>query len=332
VSDPDEPRADGDNLDHLEKVPELDDDQGFGGDPPRTYPGRDLEPERDEAPAVGWDPGGPAPRDVTGLAYRVENGFFTEIYGVPVEKVDCTDLPHTSFEGGQPRGIMWHLTAGCGENLRGVWVSKGFCGATLSIDTRGRIYQYLPLAVSGWHAFEASRRYWGIEHTGLPAACPATDVQLETSTRVFAALIVYAKRKWDLDIPTKRVRGCTLDPVGIKEHRDGAVPTHCAWDPNVHVDGLESHTHWTWPDYLARVDAVLAGEEDELDEKQARQLEQTADFTRGFVRGLLGMPPADDASDQERNAHEAGKKLARATGISGGGGGGGPREGGAPEA
>jgi tripartite ATP-independent transporter DctP family solute receptor len=53
-----------------------------------------------------------------------------------------------------------------------------------------------------------------------------------------------------------RVPGCTLDPHGIKEHRDGAVPVHCDWNPNVHVDGLEAHTHWTWPQYLARVEAV----------------------------------------------------------------------------
>lgn len=310
---------DSENLDHLEKVSELEDDQGFGGNPPQVYPGRELDPEEDQAPIVGWDQEGAAPRDVAGFAYKLKAGFFTEVFGQPVQKVDCTDLPHTNFDGGKPRGIMWHLTAGCGENLRSVWVSKGLCGASLSIDTRGRIYQYLPLAVSAWHGFSASHRYWGIEHTGNPAACPPTDEQLEVSTRVFAALIIYAKRKWGVEIPTKRVRGCTLDPLGIKEHRDGAVPAHCSWNPNVHVDGLEAHTHWTWPDYLAKVDAVLAGEEEELDEKQAKQLEQTADFTRGLIRGLLGMPPSDESSDQERNGHEAGKKLARATGVSGGG-------------
>lgn len=244
-------------------------------------------------------------------AYKVKNGWFTEVYGHPVTKVDCTDLPHTAFDGGKPRGIMWHLTAGCGENLRSVWVSKGFCGASLSIGRTGTIFQYLPLPVSAHHAFAASRRYWGVEHTGLPAACPVTDTQLEVSTRVFAALIVYAKRKWDVDIPLVRIPGCTLDPHGIKEHRDGAVPVHCEWNPNVHVDGLEAHTHWKWPQYLAKVEAALAGEVDELDEKQAKQLQETADFSRGFIRGLLGMPLTSGATNQEKNAHQAGKKIAK---------------------
>lgn len=44
-------------LDDMEKVPELEDDQGFGGNPPQTYPGKDLEEEEDEPPIVGWDEG-----------------------------------------------------------------------------------------------------------------------------------------------------------------------------------------------------------------------------------------------------------------------------------
>lgn len=42
-------------LDDLEKVPELEDDQGFAGQPPQMFPGQDVEEEEDEAPVVGWD-------------------------------------------------------------------------------------------------------------------------------------------------------------------------------------------------------------------------------------------------------------------------------------
>ncbi len=69
MGDPEEPEATEETeaaeepefLDHLEKVPELEDDQGFGGHPPQTYPGKDVEDEEDEAPVVGWEPesGGP---------------------------------------------------------------------------------------------------------------------------------------------------------------------------------------------------------------------------------------------------------------------------------
>ena len=43
-------------LDDVEKVAELEDDQGFGGEPPQTFPGQEVEEEEDEAPVVGWEP------------------------------------------------------------------------------------------------------------------------------------------------------------------------------------------------------------------------------------------------------------------------------------
>jgi hypothetical protein len=60
VSDQDEDIEEPEDLDHLEKVPELEDDQGFGGNPPQTFPGREVEEEEDEAPVEGWDPEGEA--------------------------------------------------------------------------------------------------------------------------------------------------------------------------------------------------------------------------------------------------------------------------------
>lgn len=180
------------------------------------------------------------------MTYRLKRGWFAEVNGSPVTKSPLS-LPTTSFVEGHPTGILWHYTVGCNEDIAPTLRAKQF-GATFNVGRSGVIYQYRPLLKPSWHAYDASRHYVGIEHTskGPGSTCELTDVQLEASARLSAAIIEWVWRKFDFEIPLTKTSGPNLIP-GFKNHADGTRET---WNPNVHVDGLFK---WSWGKYLSRV-------------------------------------------------------------------------------
>ncbi len=190
--------------------------------------------------------------------YRLENAYFIEVNGVPVFHRE-PNQGITYWYDEHPRGILWHYTAGCNNDIAGTIQAKGF-GAQFCVGQDGSIYEYVALGLATWHAYEASHTYWGIEHTAYPGHCELTDVQLEASAKLAAALVEFTADNWGFEIPLVKVQppvGFELPP-GFLDHRDGTTAT---WNQNTHTDHLY---RWTWDEYLARVSYYLEGDVEEV--------------------------------------------------------------------
>lgn len=152
-----------------------------------------------------------------------------------------------------PIGVMLHGTAGCSSDIFAVLESRGI-SAHFNIARDGTIFQYVSLNNRAAHAYDANHKFFAIEHTGQNNACKwYTQAQLASSVELSAALVEWAKRKWDNVIPPEHVSGEAL-VRGFKEHYDGCNPT-AYWNPNVHVDRPGSH--WGWDTYLTKVQDIL---------------------------------------------------------------------------
>lgn len=180
---------------------------------------------------------------------KIRRGWVRHVNGHSVQKRNA-GLGTTTYDP-KPTGIIFHYTAGCGGDISGTLKARGI-SVTFSVDRDGTIYQYIPIAKAGWHAYGASHHYVGIEHTALPGECELTDPQLEASAALAAGIVEWVKRTFDYDIPLRKLKApvrCDYPP-GFCDHRDGDP----CWNQNGHTDHLYS---WSWKKYLNHIEAVL---------------------------------------------------------------------------
>lgn len=204
------------------------------------------------------------------MSYEISDGWFSSVNGFRVRKQPA-DMPHTSYGAGHPKGILWHYTAGCSDDIIGTLESNGYGGAAFNVGRDGLIHQYAPLDVATWHAREAGQYYVGIEHTtkGPGSECLLTDGQLEASAALSAAVVERTFDRHGFRIPLSK-----LDPPvelhhwqpGFLDHTDGpnaieAGGADRTWNDAGHVDHLY---RWSWDRYLGAVRSHL---EDEMFEK-----------------------------------------------------------------
>lgn len=178
------------------------------------------------------------------MSITVKRGWVSEVNGIPVKKVPAK-YRGGRWPNGNPIGILWHYTAGCNASIVGT-LNLRKVSAHFNVSREGTIEQYVKLTRYAYHAYGASRVYWGIEHAILPGTCAPTTRQLVASARLAAGLVEYTERKWNFRIPLRKTDGPDLVP-GFKDHKDGTKET---WNPNVHVDGL---VKWSWANYLQHV-------------------------------------------------------------------------------
>jgi hypothetical protein len=198
--------------------------------------------------------------------------------------------------------------------LAALYRGQGYVEAHASVSQKAEIRQYLPLKHAGWHAREASKRYIGLENAVRPGSCELTDEMLEAGASFFASSVAYVRKHYGVAIPVKKVpwpeHACDIDQMGFREHHDGINASGvggCFWNDLVHVDGLRK---WSWKQFCDRVNHYLMGEEEELDDQQAKELAETADFVKGLVRGIEAQDvPSRNATDQLKNAYSAGRKI-----------------------
>ncbi len=182
------------------------------------------------------------------MTYKVEDGYFTEVCGHPVVKRPA-DLHYTDWRNGGPFGIVWHYTVGCSDDIKGT-LDAGHIGATFNVGRNGTIYQYAPLGTATWHAYSESHFFYGIEHTAYPGhGCELTDVQLETSAKLSAALVEWMKDKYGNTVPLEHLTSNFT--AGFHDHADFADDGQ-----NNHSDHLY---RWSWGEYLAAVAAAMEG-------------------------------------------------------------------------
>lgn len=211
------------------------------------------------------------------MSWKVDKGWFTDVNGIPVIKRDV-GLGSTTYTAGYPKAVIFHYTAGCGSDISSVLKSRGI-SVTFSVDREGKVYEYLPLDVAGWHAFGMSHYAIGVEHTALPGSCDLTDVQLEASAKLMNAIRDYVKTKHGFTIPLKKLPApVTLTNVqpGFFDHRDGASD----WNENGHTDHLY---RWTWKQYLAAIDTADTGGDEVA----------FAEFKSGVQASIDGKPLGD---------------------------------------
>ncbi len=180
------------------------------------------------------------------MTYEYQNGWFSEVNGVKVVKKDV-GLSTTVYYDGHPRGVLWHYTAGCSGDIAGVLQARGI-SVTFSVGRDGVVYQYIPFTAAGWHAYGASHAYVGIEHAAYPGSCDLTDVELESSAALSAAIVEAVRKMNKFDIPLKKLTPPVGDacPPGFLDHRDGSGD----WNKDGHTDHLY---RWTWDKYLDEV-------------------------------------------------------------------------------
>jgi len=236
------------------------------------------------------------------MSYERDGEWFTEVNGIRVIKVDDPDIKHGGpWPNGNPIGYLFHYTAGPGTNLTGVFEDRG-CSANFSVDLDGRIYQYVPLSNYSYHAYEASRVYWGVEHSGLPNKWDFTEVELDHSARLTAAIVQYTKDRWGFDIPLVKTKGVELVP-GFKDHRDGTAST---WNPNVHGDGLFI---WSWSKYLERVKYYM---EEPMTDEETEMLRGTFQFQKGILTWMENPDPSREVGPDWPELIKKGFRFAKA--------------------
>jgi hypothetical protein len=226
------------------------------------------------------------------VAFSFGSGWFTRVNGVRVIHHDV-GLGSTTYTAGYPRGILFHYTAGCGSDISGVLKARGI-SVTFSVDRDGNVYEYLPLDTAGWHGYEASHYFVGIEHTALPGSCELTDVQLEASAKLSAAIIERTQQAHGFTIPLNYYGkpesiGIPDFKPGFIDHRDGKSD----WNQNGHTDHLYS---WSWKKYLAAIAAVGG---DDMTDGQIEQLRAATAALNGVEDFLAATePPANAAKER----------------------------------
>lgn len=226
--------------------------------------------------------------------YKQKDGWFTEVNGHAVRKRNY-GLRHASgWPRGNPKGILFHYTAGCGSDIGPVLSSRNI-SVHFNVDREGVIWQYVSTKDAAYHAYDASYVYFGVEHTALKGVCNLTDKQLKASAKLFAALVEWTKRAYGVSIPLVHQPGPALVP-GFKDHKDGTSDT---WNPNVHVDGLYK---WSWDKYIEEIKSNLA-EGDEM---------AFEDFKKG-VKSFWNEEdePADNADPDFSFGYRFAKKASR---------------------
>ncbi len=198
------------------------------------------------------------------------DGFFNSVNGHPVIKEDVrpklieirkaqgrTGDGSTLYIGGHPIGILFHETSGFQNDIAGTMYDRGYPTAPFCVGHDGSIRQYLPIDVAGWHAFDASKAYVGIEHTEHDPDLPMTTAQLEVSALLSAAIVEWDQDKHGFAIPLKHIPTQPPPnlPAGFRDHRDG---TAADWNKNGHTDHLAT---WTWDHYLSAVLVALGGDD-----------------------------------------------------------------------
>lgn len=227
------------------------------------------------------------------MSYTERNGWFTKVNGHGITRRDL-NLGSTTYTAGFPKGILWHYTAGCGSDISGTLKDRGI-SVTFSVDLEGRIFEYLPVAVAGWHAFEASHYFLGIEHTAYPGSCDLTDQQLVASADLAAAIIEWNQARNHFTIPTTHI-GSGPASVGIADFRPGFLD-HREGKPDWNENGHSDHLYrWSWGQYLRAVDNALEGDDMGLTEKQADALE----FAVGVQMAAEGMTEPKDPGPRRR--------------------------------
>jgi hypothetical protein len=227
------------------------------------------------------------------------DGWFSSIGGKAVHRRDLTtQLPGSAMPWtfGKPIGILWHYTDGFQGDISGSMIANGFITAQLSIGRDGAIYQYADIFTAHWHAFAASQWGVGVEHEAHPPDSNLTDVQLQTSAEVYAAIIEAVKAKFGNDIPVAHILGCDLTHPGLKEHADGLG---CSWDPKGHSDKLFG---WGWPKYLNAITTALEGDDMTPEDKAALKkagdsAQRFEDYLDGEKLAVAGKPLPNKHSD-----------------------------------
>jgi len=258
-------------------------------------------------------------------------GWFKEIAGHPVVKLDCSRLSHLVYAEGHPIGILLHYTAGSGDlnSLAGLYRGQGFVEAQLATDRRGRIGQFTPITMGGHHAHEAGEHLLGIENCGNPPAVPFDQRQRDLAAAICAAVVAEVKKRFGFEVPLRHVPGCSITTPGLKEHNDGTINSPgvnqpCSWNPGRHVDNPVSvwgdgvpakSVNVGWDEFLADIDSLLNGGVDALlegEEEMAILSDQDQKDLKAFLdaaRKALGTQ-ADPTRPAKPSS--AGTRLGRA--------------------
>ena len=187
-------------------------------------------------------------------------------------RVGSVDSYTKGWGWGPPFGVVYHFTAGCGDDLAAVFNSRNV-SAHFGIRRDGSADQYVDAHNQAWHAEEANHRFYGIETVALPGSCEITRAQQDMLARITRWLRDFAKSEYGSTIPFRHVAGAALTS-GLKCHYDGLAPGS-NWNTNRHWDGgvepepsqdgytVDFHTPLNWKEFLA----ALKGEEGGVSEK-----------------------------------------------------------------
>lgn len=191
---------------------------------------------------------------------------------------------------GSPHGYIFHETAGASVGGAFTTLEGKGLGVHAIIDRDGTVYATGDLERRFYHAYEAARFYFGVEHVNMPQdGQDLTTPQLVASAEVTAEIVAFAKAHFGVTVPLVK-KGCAYDIPGFMDHRDGKTrpklpngdpvpPSNtCDWNVNGHIDGLTST--WTWDQYLDAVGEIMnppqpppGGEDDLTPEEHALLVE-----------------------------------------------------------
>jgi hypothetical protein len=187
---------------------------------------------------------------------------------------------------GNPHGYLFHETAGFSVSLAFSTLNGKGLGVHAIVDRDGTVYATGDLEQRYYHAYEAARFYFGVEHVNAPQEPydqALTVAQLEASALVAAQIVEFAANQWGSEIPLVK-KGCDYTLPGFMDHVDGKlgpIGSPCGWNRNGHTDGLTST--WTWDQYLAAVKDHLTPPppppEDDMTPEEHAMLVETRDNT-----------------------------------------------------
>jgi len=175
------------------------------------------------------------------MTFTVTDGWVEEAKHEPVV-YHSNGWPH-----GNPRGVMLHFQAGCGDPFDSF--NEKHNSAHFSIQRDASVIQYVSLRDMSWHAHEGSNFFFGIESAVSPPVCDYTVPMLEAMAELAATCMDWAEAQFGTPIPTVRSPGAAFDP-GVKCHNDGISPDSL-WDPKRHWDAPwkaegDAISKWTW--------------------------------------------------------------------------------------
>jgi hypothetical protein len=234
--------------------------------------------------------------------YTQQDGWFSNVNGLPVIKQPVDNFTPNGWTYGHPIGYVFHLTDGYQADISGTLKSRGI-SVHFSVGRGGEIYQYVSVLNRAWHADYANGYYLGVEHTSHQPDAPLTDVELEASVKLTAALVEFVKDHWSYSIPLRKIDSWLL-VAGFHDHKDG-YPPH--WNLNQHGDGLYQ---WTWDRYLGEVKAVLEG--DDMTDAEKEQLRVTSEFVKGISAFMRNPDPSRTVKPEWSAERKSGFLFAKA--------------------